>query len=147
MPPSWFTTSAIRFISATTVRTSTATKSYRSQATAGSATEPLLQWDGAKEQAEALVREIIEEQIERLHEEREPQLPSHRTATDETVVTNAWLIRHIYGYWPSFHDAKMSSVSLRQISVAQQWRTDMEISIHYKTSHNSSHMDQPWFGG
>jgi hypothetical protein len=97
-----------------------------------------LHCDGDKEQAEARVRGIVEEQIERLHEEQEPRLPLHRNATDETVVTNAWLIRHIYGYWPSFHDAKMSSVSLRQISVAQQWRTDMEISVHYRTPNNSS---------
>jgi hypothetical protein len=90
-----------------------------------------LQFDGSIEQAEARVRGIIEERIEHLPDEYESVRFTHRNATDEGVVEDAWLIRRIYGYWPAFHDAKMLSVSLRQSSVADKWRTDMEMSIHH----------------
>jgi hypothetical protein len=90
-----------------------------------------LQFDGTKEQAETRVREMIEQRIEALSSEYESERFKHRNATDEGVVTDGWLIRRIYGYWPVFHDAQMLSVSLRQFSSANKGRVNMEMSIHH----------------
>jgi Immunity protein 50 len=57
--------------------------------------------------------------------------PDHRKETDESAVTNAWLIRRIFGYWPVFHDAELLSVTLRRRTSGGKWQTDIELTLHH----------------
>lgn len=57
--------------------------------------------------------------------------PDRGKETDESVVTNAWLIRRIFGYWPVFHDAELLSVTLLRRSSGGKGRTDIELTLHH----------------
>jgi hypothetical protein len=96
----------------------------------GSGASPL-HFEGPRVKAEARVRELIEQRIESLPDEYESERFRYRKETDEGAVTDGWLIRRIYGYWPPFHDAQLLSVSVRQYAVGDAHRTDIEMSIHH----------------
>jgi len=102
----------------------------------GSGASPL-QFEGPRDEAEALARQLIEQQIERLPERFESERFHHRKKTDEGVVTNGWLIRRIYGYWPAFHDAKIQEVSVFHRTLADKPRVDMELSVLHSGQDNS----------
>jgi hypothetical protein len=95
-----------------------------------------LNFDGTREEAEARVRELVEQQIENLPEEYESERFRNRKETDEGAVTDGWLIRRIYGYWPLFHDAELLSVTLRQYAFNGKRRTDMELVVHHSGQDN-----------
>jgi hypothetical protein len=101
----------------------------------GSGGSPL-QFEGSRQDAEARVRNLIEQRIERLPDEYESERFRHRKETDPGAVTDGWLVTRIYGYWPSFHDAELMSVSLRQHTVDGKRRTDMELAIHHQGQDN-----------
>ena len=69
----------------------------------GSGASPL-HFEGPRDKAEARVRELIEKRIECLPDEYESERFRYRQESDEGAVTDGWLIRRIYGYWPAFHE-------------------------------------------
>lgn len=95
-----------------------------------------LQFEGPRDEAEALVRQLIEQQIERLPECFELERFCHRKETDERLVANGWLVRQIYGYWPAFHDAQLLEVSLSRRTLADKPRVDMELSVLHSGQDN-----------
>lgn len=96
----------------------------------GSGASPL-DFEGPRHGAEARVRELIEQQIECLPEHYESERFNRHQETDESVVTDGWLIRRIYGYWPAFHDAQLLEVSLRRYALGDKQQADMEMCIHH----------------
>ncbi|MFM0607121.1 Imm50 family immunity protein [Paraburkholderia sediminicola] len=91
----------------------------------------VLDCKGSLEEAEMHARSVLVKMIEDLPEQYESDRFKFRKETDESVVTDGWLIRRIYGYWPEFHDAQLLSVALRQHAVNGERQTDMELALHH----------------
>ncbi|WP_081069095.1 Imm50 family immunity protein [Burkholderia multivorans] len=60
----------------------------------------------------------------------------NRKETDESAGEHAWLIRKVFGYWPTFHDAEVLAVTLRRVNANGAWRTDMELVIRHAGQDN-----------
>lgn len=90
-----------------------------------------LNYEGSYDDAEAYLRQLLKEQIETLPEYWESDQQRNRKETDEAAVTDAWLIRRIFGYWPKFHDAEVLSIELRRRTSANHSCTDLEFSLHH----------------
>jgi hypothetical protein len=90
-----------------------------------------LNFEGTFQDAETHLRNILSEKIECLPEEWESDRFKNRKETDESALTNGWLVRRIFGYWPEFHDAEILSVALYRRPAGTGARTDLELSIHH----------------
>lgn len=91
----------------------------------------VLNFRGTPDQAENYLRNMLEEMVEKLPDVWESDRYRNRKETDEGAVTDGWLVRRIYGYWPAFHDAEVLSVTLRRRASDGKWHTDMELVLHH----------------
>ncbi|MFM0158669.1 Imm50 family immunity protein [Paraburkholderia sediminicola] len=97
--------------------------------TGGGATP--LNFQGTFAQAEEYLRNRLQETVEQLPEEWESDRFRNRKETDESALTSGSLIRRIFGYWPSFHDAEMLSIAQHRHSFGSKARSDLTFSIHH----------------
>jgi hypothetical protein len=90
-----------------------------------------LNFQGTYAEAEAHLRDTLVETIERLPDAWESNRYRNRKESDESAVTDGWLIHRIFQYWPKFHVAEILSIALHRRSAHSDPRTDLELSIHH----------------
>lgn len=95
-----------------------------------------LDFVGSLEDAEPYLIRKLQQMVEALPEAWESGPQRARPETDETAVEHAWLIRSIFGYWPSFHDAELLSVTLRRTGSNGAAQTDMALTIRHDGQDN-----------
>ncbi|WP_107311515.1 Imm50 family immunity protein [Burkholderia metallica] len=95
-----------------------------------------LDFRGSLEEAERYLIRKLETMVEDLPESWESDRYRNRKETDESAVGHAWLIRSVFGYWPTFHDAEVLALVLRRVNANGGWRTDMELTIRHEGQDN-----------
>ncbi|KWF37697.1 hypothetical protein WT56_03085 [Burkholderia pseudomultivorans] len=95
-----------------------------------------LDFCGSLEDAEQYLIGKLQQMVETLPESWESGPARARPQTDESAVEHGWLIRRIFGDWPSFHDAELLSVTLRRVASNGAAHTDMELTLRHDGQDN-----------